>query len=76
MYRFGWKKSDKIHYYSELLGMKDTITEDDLEIEGLKTIKEEKIDSVDSEKEILKERLAMMEMQMRKMMEMMNGVNN
>ncbi|MFH1307427.1 MAG: tyrosine-type recombinase/integrase, partial [archaeon] len=21
-YRFGWKKSDKIHYYSELLGMK------------------------------------------------------
>jgi integrase len=25
-YRFGWKKSDKIHYYSELLGMKDTIS--------------------------------------------------
>jgi len=47
-YRFGWKKSDMIHYYTELMGMKDTITEDDLylditktelekEIEGLKT---------------------------------------
>ncbi|MGB3479900.1 MAG: site-specific integrase [bacterium] len=29
-YRFGWKKSDMIHYYTEFLGMKDTITSDDL----------------------------------------------
>ena len=29
-YRFGWKKSDKIHYYSEMLGMQDTILEEDL----------------------------------------------
>lgn len=29
-YRFGWKKSDMIHYYSELLGMRDTIAEQDL----------------------------------------------
>ena len=29
-YRFGWKKSDMIHYYTEFLGMKDTITQDDL----------------------------------------------
>jgi len=29
-YRFGWKESDKIHYYSELLGMRDTICQDDL----------------------------------------------
>ncbi len=28
-YRFGWKKSDKIHYYSELIGMQDTITDED-----------------------------------------------
>jgi integrase len=28
-FRFGWKKSDKIHYYSEMLGMRDTISEED-----------------------------------------------
>ncbi|MFH1238122.1 MAG: hypothetical protein ABIH79_02420 [archaeon] len=29
-YRFGWKKSERIHYYSEMLGMQDTISEEDL----------------------------------------------
>jgi len=29
-YRFGWKKSDKIFYYSEFLGMSDTIAEADI----------------------------------------------
>jgi len=29
-YRFGWKKTEMIHYYSKLLGMRDTICEDDL----------------------------------------------
>lgn len=29
-YRFGWKKSDMIHYYTEFLGMKDTITQEDM----------------------------------------------
>ncbi len=29
-YRFGWKKSERIHYYSEMLGMQDTIKEEDL----------------------------------------------
>jgi integrase len=36
-YKFGWIKSDKIHYYSEFLGMKDTINEDDLYIDVTKT---------------------------------------
>lgn len=27
-YRYGWKKSNMIHYYSEFIGMKDTINED------------------------------------------------
>lgn len=29
-YRFGWKRSDKIYYYTKKIGMLDTITEDDL----------------------------------------------
>ncbi|MFH1326991.1 MAG: tyrosine-type recombinase/integrase [archaeon] len=36
-YRFGWKKSDMIHYYTELLGMKDTITNEDMYIDVTKT---------------------------------------
>ena len=29
-YRFGWKKSERIYYYSEMLGMQDTISDEDL----------------------------------------------
>lgn len=29
-YRFGWMKSEMIHYYTEFLGMKDTISQEDL----------------------------------------------
>ncbi len=36
-YRFGWKKSEMIHYYTEYLGMKDTITQDDMYIDITKT---------------------------------------
>lgn len=32
-YRYGWKKSKMIHYYSEFIGMTDNITEDQLQIE-------------------------------------------
>ncbi len=66
LYRFGWKKSDKIHYYSELLGMKDTITKDDLILEK----DSEEFIAPNQENLILKQRLAMMEQQMRKMMEL------
>jgi hypothetical protein len=37
MYRFGWKKSDKIYYYSEFLGMKDNIREENLLLDITKT---------------------------------------
>jgi integrase len=30
LYRFGWKKEEEINYYTELLGMKDTISEEDM----------------------------------------------
>ncbi|HBG60708.1 MAG: hypothetical protein A2Y10_13090 [Planctomycetes bacterium GWF2_41_51] len=56
-YRFGWKKSDKIHYYSELLGMKDTITEEDMLIDLTKTEIEKRLLKTEQENEILKEKL-------------------
>lgn len=72
MYRFGWKKSDKIHYYSELLGMKDTITKADLEMEKPNKFEPQ---SKDDEKDMLKARLALMEQQMRQLMEMAKNYN-
>jgi len=60
-YRFGWKKSDKIHYYSELLGMKDTISEDDMLVDTTKTEIEQRLAKSEKEKEIMQERIANME---------------
>jgi integrase len=56
-YRFGWKKSDKIHYYSELLGMKDTISEGDMLIDLSKTEIENRLLKAEQENKILKEKL-------------------
>jgi hypothetical protein len=36
-YRYGWKKSEMIHYYSEFMGMRDTITDEDMLIDTTKT---------------------------------------
>jgi hypothetical protein len=54
-YRFGWKKSDKIHYYSELLGMKDTINEEDLLVDVTKIELEKRLDKNDRTIDMLKE---------------------
>ena len=64
-YRFGWKKSDMIHYYSELLGMRDTIAEEDLLIDVNKTELERRLVSVEQENQLLKERLGSMEQSFR-----------
>jgi hypothetical protein len=57
-YRFGWRKSDKIHYYSELLGMKDTICEDDMFVDVAKTEIEQKLQTTQRENELLREQVA------------------
>jgi len=56
-YRFGWKKSEKIHYYSELLGMRDTISQDDMLIDITKTELEQQLQKVIKEKELMQEQL-------------------
>lgn len=47
-YRFGWKKSEMIHYYTEFLGMKDTIQEDDLYLDVTKTELEKRMDELET----------------------------
>jgi hypothetical protein len=62
-YRFGWKKSDKIHYYSELLGMRDTISEEDLLVDVTKTEIEKRLMISEKNNEISKERIKALEEQ-------------
>lgn len=69
-YRFGWKKSDKIHYYSEMLGMKDTISEDDLLVDVTKTEIEKRLLQSEKDKEVLQDRMKVMEDQMKKILEL------
>jgi len=72
MYRFGWKKSDKIHYYSEMLGMKDTITQEDLLTNASKTEIERDLEKTRRENQLLQEKMINMESQMQKIMELTN----
>lgn len=75
-YRFGWKQSDKIHYYSEFLGMKDTISEEDLLIDVTKTEIEKRLEKSDKEKEIMKEELSMLREQVAKIMLVTNKIHS
>jgi integrase len=74
-YRFGWKKSDKIHYYSEMLGMSDTISEDDMFVDVTKTEIEKKLDKSKKENEVLQERLISMENYMVRIAELVNKIH-
>ncbi len=69
-YRFGWKGSDKIHYYSELLGMRDTISQEDMLMDITKTELEKRIIQSDKEKEILQERIKVLEDGMKEIREL------
>jgi hypothetical protein len=60
-FRFGWKKSDKIHYYSELLGMRDTITQDDLVLSEERTELEKNLEQTKRDKEIIEDRIKSVE---------------
>ena len=71
-FRFGWKKSDKIHYYSEMIGMRDTITEEDLLVDATKTQLEREQQKLRTENDLLKERIMNMEGQMKRILQMIN----
>jgi len=69
-YRFGWKNSDKIHYYSELLGMSDTIAEDDLLTDVTKVELEKRLDKAERDNLMLREDNGLMKVQMAKIGEL------
>jgi len=63
-YRFGWKKSEMIHYYTELLGMKDTIETDDLYTDITKTELESQLQQKGHEIQVMQEKMQEQEIQM------------
>ena len=74
MYRFGWKKAERVHYYSEFLGMQDTIQEDDLLIDNTKTNLEQNYEKAKRDNELMQEKMIAMEKQMGRILERVEGV--
>jgi len=74
-YRFGWKRSDKIHYYSELLGMKDTIQEEDLLIDVTKTEIEKRLTQSENQNQLLIEELDSVKKQMNDILHLTNKLS-
>jgi len=75
-YRFGWKSSDKIHYYSELLGMKDTISEDDLLIDVTKTQIEKELEISKKKNELLEDKQKTTDIQLSRIMELVKQLES
>jgi len=75
-YRFGWKKSDKIHYYSEMLGMKDTISEEDLLIDVTRTELEKRLTKTEQENELRKEEFKRMKKEVEEVRLLMDNTRN
>lgn len=73
-YRFGWKKSDKIHYYSDMLGMRDTINEDDMLIDLSKTEIEKQLVQAENKNEVMQDRIEALERQMKEILVEVDGL--
>jgi integrase len=56
-YRFGWKMTNMIHHYTKLLGMKDTIEENDILLESeAKTRLEKEVDKLKKQTDLMQEK--------------------
>lgn len=53
-YRFGWKKSDKIWYYSEFLGLKGEVCETTILTDNKRTTLERNVEKITKENDMLK----------------------
>jgi len=74
-YRFGWRKSEMIHYYTEFLGMKDTITKDDLYTEVNKGELEKQLDLEKLEREKLQKEIKQIREQNKELMRRVNLIS-
>lgn len=73
-YRFGWKKSDMIYYYTELLGMSDNIENEDLYVDISKTELEQQITKDRTEIELLREEIANQDTKMKEILQIIHAL--
>lgn len=73
-YRFGWKKSDMIYYYTELLGMSDNIESEDLYVDISKTELEQQITKDRTEIELLREEIANQDAKMKEIIQIIRAL--
>ena len=72
-YRFGWKKNDMVHHYTKLLGMRDTIAEDDLLIDSeAKTELEKELEQEKQSRALLQEQIQSQREEMQILQKQMN----
>ncbi|HOC43275.1 MAG TPA: site-specific integrase [Thermoanaerobaculales bacterium] len=67
-YRFGWKRSEMIHYYTQFLGMQDTITEEDLCTAPERSAIEQRLMQTEQEKRLLAEQVASLQGEMQQIL--------
>lgn len=60
MYRFGWKNMDMIHYYTKLLGMKDTSHKEDLLIDTTKSDLQKEIETLKRDYSMLEDEVKLL----------------
>ncbi len=60
-YRFGWKKTEMVEYYSNFLGMKDTIQDEDLEDADTRTLLQKELENQKQKNELLEEQMKSMQ---------------
>ena len=73
-YRFGWKKSDMIFYYTEFLGMSDNIESEDLYIDISKTELEQQIGKDRTEIELLRDEITNQDAKMKEILQIVKAL--
>jgi len=73
-YRFGWKKSDMIHYYSEFLGMTDNIQEEDLLVDVSATELQNKFEEEKNQRLLMEENMQQQQKEFEEYKEAMNPI--
>jgi len=73
-YRYGWKSSDMIHYYSEYIGMKDTLHEDDMISSNQRLNMQMDLEKEKQKVSILQEQLMAQQQEMQEKMKRMEAM--
>lgn len=76
MYRFGWKSEKYIHYYSEFLGMKDPIRQEDLYIDITKTELEKEMADLKSDSLLQEEKMQGLTAESKKMWKLLEKLHS